>query len=165
MEEETLKVKQGNPFAAAFQGTLGEGCGCLALIVIVFIVIGLFAAGGSKSNNPSQNTAGASPTPRVATKVTARELADAFDENQVAAEANWGGKYVEFSAKITHITDSGLSFTNVASKDYSLAQISCRIKDKEQILAVKNGQTVTVRGVVGKQMIGVIDVSECEIVQ
>lgn len=78
---------------------------------------------------------------------------------------NWGGKYVEFSANVTNITDSGLSFTNIASKDFSLAQISCLIKDKQQVLSLKNGQTVTVRGVVGKQTIGVIDVSDCEVVK
>lgn len=98
-------------------------------------------------------------------KITVRELADDFDANQVAAEDKWNGKLVEFSAEISNITDSGLSFSNVASKQFSLAQISCRIKDKSQLLPLKNGETVTVQGRVGTQTIGVIDVSDCVVVQ
>lgn len=143
------------------------GIGCLVIIGAIILLGIIGAAGGSKSSTSTTNTSsnGSTPTPREVVKVTAREIADAFDENQVAAEQNWAGKYVEFSAKISNITDNGLSFTNVASKDFSLAQISCKIKDKQQILSLKNEQTITVRGVVGKQTIGVIDLSECEVVQ
>lgn len=134
-------------------------------IILALILIGIIggAKGGDKS---SQQGSSPSPTPAlVAEKINARQLADDFDENQVAAEAKWDGKLVEFSAKVTNITDSGLSFSDVASKDFSLAQISCRIKDKQQLLALKNGQIVTVRGIVGKQTIGVIDVNDCEVVK
>lgn len=140
------------------------GIGCLVIIGVI-ILLGIIGAAGGNKSSTNTTPSGVTPTPRVATKTTAREIVDAFDENQVAAEQNWGGKYVEFSAKISNITDSGLSFTNVGSKDFSLAQISCKIKDKQQLLTLKNGQTVTVRGVVGKQTIGVIDFSDCEVVQ
>jgi len=127
------------------------------------IVISIIAGSGKGGDKTSQSS---SPTPAPeAMKITARQLADDFDSNQVAAEANWQDKLVEFSAKISNITDSGISFSDVASKDFSLAQISCRIKDKQQLLTLKNGQTVTVRGVVGKQTIGVIDVNDCEVVK
>lgn len=98
-------------------------------------------------------------------KITAREIADDFDANQVAAENKWRDKFVEFSAQISNITDNGISFYNVASKEFSLAQISCRVEDKNQLLPIKNGQTITVRGYVGSQTIGVIDVSRCQVVQ
>lgn len=133
-------------------------------IVLFLIVIG--SLGGSK--NSSTNTSGSKSTEAQATpapmKITARQLADDFEENQVAAESKWNGKLVEFSAKISNITDTGISFYNVASKDFSLTQISCKINDKQQLLSIKKEQTVTVRGIVGKQTIGVIDVSDCEIV-
>lgn len=140
------------------------GIGCLVIIGVV-ILLGIIGVAGGNKSSTSITPNGVSPTPRQTVKITARELADAFDENQIAAEQNWGGKYVEFSAKISNITDSGLSFANVASKDFSLAQISCKIKDKQQVLSLKKEQTVTVRGVVGKQFIGVIDLSDCEVVQ
>lgn len=132
----------------------------LALVLIG--IIGSMAGSGKGGSKTSQS----SPTPApVAEKITAKQLADDFDDNQVAAENKWEGKLVEFSAKITNITDSGISFANVASKDFSLAQISCHTKNKEQLLTIKNGQTVTVRGIVGKQTIGIIDVNDCVVVE
>ena len=134
------------------------------LIVIVGIIILGVIAGSGKGGNKTTSSSSPPPAP-VAMKITARQLADDFDSNQVAAEANWQDKLVEFSAKVSNITDSGISFYNVGSKDFSLAQISCHISDKQQLLTIKNGQTVTVRGVVGKQTIGVIDLNDCEIVK
>lgn len=139
-------------------------------VLLVLFILGFFGAvvssGGNKSGSTSTNSNGGSPTPQAETmKITARELADDFDSNQVSAENKWKGKLVEFSAEITNITDSGLSFTRVATKDISFTQISCRVVDKQQLLSLKNGQTVTVRGIVGGQTIGVIDISSCEVIQ
>lgn len=139
--------------------------GLLVLFVIGFI--GIAASGGesTSTSQPTAQTTGAETRSAEPMKITAKELADAFDENQVSAEKTWGGKYVEFSAIVSNITDSGLSFSSVASKEFSLAQISCRVKDKNQLLSLKNGQSVTVRGIVGSQTIGVIDVDDCEVVK
>ena len=115
----------------------------------------------NEQKQESQNLESPKPSP---TKITARALADDFDANQVSAEAKWKDKYVEFSATISNITDSGISFSNIATKDFSLTQISCKVEDKSQLLNIKNGQTVTVRGVVDTQTIGVIDVKQCEII-
>ncbi len=141
--------------------------------LIILVVIGIVgAAGGSKNSSSSSQTTGqaqtqsvASPTPITAQKITAQQLADDFDSNQVAAESKWKDKLVEFSAKVANITDSGISFTNVASKEFSMTQISCRVDDKNQLMSLKNGQTITVRGVIGSQTIGVIDMSQCQVVQ
>lgn len=133
------------------------------IAVVVLVVIGMITGGG---NNGTKTTSQSSPTPAPeAMKITARQLADDFDSNQVAAEANWQDKLVQFSATITNITDSGISFSNVASKQFSFAQISCLISDKNELLSLKNGQTVTVKGVVGKQTIGVIDIRDCGVVK
>lgn len=136
------------------------------IIFVALIVIGVIGSAG-KSGNTTQ-TSGTKEAPTVAPKpmeVTAQQIADDFDSNQVAAEKEWSGKYVQFSATISNITDSGISFTNVASKQYSFTQISCRTKDKQQLLSLKNGETTTVKGIVGKQLIGVIEVNDCEVVK
>ena len=142
----------------------------IAVILVIFVIDIVSASSGGKKTNISENnsqsnpvsTTEPSPSPM---KITARELADDFDDNQVAAEDKWADKLVEFSAEITNITDSGLSFSKVATKDFSMTQISCRIEDKQQLLPLKNGQTVTVSGVVGTQTIGVIDVNRCVVVE
>lgn len=38
-EEKHITVKHGNPFTAAFRGTLGKGLGCFTLIVIAIILL------------------------------------------------------------------------------------------------------------------------------
>ncbi len=137
-------------------------------VVIALFIIGMIGSAGGNSKDGTNSTQQGSVSPTsapVAEKISARQLADDFDSNQVAAEATWENRLIEFSAKITNITDSGISFSDIASKDFSFVQISCRVKDKQQLLSIKNGQTVTVRGIVGKQTIGVIEVSNCEIVK
>lgn len=139
----------------------------IGIIVLVLIVIGALSGnkGGSTSKTGTNGTTQKQEKLQEPEKITAQQLADDFDANQVAAETKWKGKLVEFSAEITNITDTGLSFSKVASKQFSMAQISCRIVDKQQLLPLKNGQVVTVKGTVGGQTIGVIDVSECSVVQ
>lgn len=140
----------------------------IAIIFVVLIVIGVVSGSGKSGNNKktiSNDSTQKEKQIEEPTKITARELADDFESNQVAAENKWKGKLVEFSAVITNITDSGLSFGNVTSKEFSLTQISCRITDKQQLLPLKKEQNVAVRGIVGNQTIGVIDVSDCTVVQ
>lgn len=136
------------------------------ILTVILAIVVIAIIGGSRGGSKSSSNGTSSPTSApVAEKINAKDLVDAFDENQVAAESKWNGKFVEFSAKITNITDSGISFADVATKDFSMAQISCHIKDKEQLMNLKNGRTVTVRGIVGKQTIGVIDFDDCEVVE
>jgi len=132
-------------------------------IILLLIIFG--SKGGNKSPKTSPVATPTSTPAPEAMQITAKQLADDFDANQVAAEANWEGKLVEFNAEITNITDTGISFNNIASKQFSLAQISCAVTDKEQLMSLKNGQMVTVQGVVGKQMIGVIDVRDCKVIK
>lgn len=138
-------------------------------VVLVIILVGAISSGsGNKNTSTTSNGKTAQTETKVAPTpmaITARQLADDFDDNQVSAEAKWDGKLVEFSAKISNITDRGLSFSSVASKEFSMAQISCQVTDKQQIMSLTNGQTIKVRGVIGKQMIGVIDMTNCEVVQ
>lgn len=137
-------------------------------IIVVIVVLGVIgAAGGSKTDTSTPNTSQTQePTKAVeATKISVTELADDFDSNQVAAEKKWNGKLVEFSAVVSNITDSGLSFTNIGSKQFSLTQISCNVSDKQSLLSLKNGESVTVKGTIGKQTIGVIGMTDCEVVK
>ncbi|MEK7570891.1 MAG: hypothetical protein AAB553_01335 [Patescibacteria group bacterium] len=139
--------------------------GGIALIII--IVLAVIGGGGKSSNstNSTGNSGQAQEQPKTPEMVTAQQIADDFDGNQVTAEKTWNGKFVQFTATVSNITDTGLSFTNVASKQFSMAQISCKVKDTQQLLSLKNGESVTVNGVIGKQTIGVIDMSDCEVVK
>ncbi|HWA51848.1 MAG TPA: hypothetical protein VG895_02250 [Patescibacteria group bacterium] len=142
------------------------GIGCLGVIVIL-VVLGVIGAAGSSKNSKvttSNNNALIQPT-STPEAITASQIADDFDTNQVAAKDKWNNKVVQFSAQISNITDSGISFYNVATKQYSMTQINCNITDKSELIPLKNGQTVTVKGTVGGQTIGVIKIDSCEVVQ
>ena len=138
---------------------------------IAFIVIGVIASMGDSGNNSGSSSSNSNNKQQE--QVQAKEpeiievstLADAFDANQIAAEKEWKDKYVQFSATISNITDSGLSFYNVATKEFSGTQISCRVVDKDQLLSLKNGEIVTVKGTIGSQTIGVIGMNDCEVVK
>jgi hypothetical protein len=142
----------------------------VGIIVVAIIVLGVISSmgksGDQQTGSSNSGQTGAQETPKQeAMKISGQELADDFDANQVAAENKWKGKLVEFKAEITNITDSGLSFTKLGSKQFSLTQVSCRIQDKNQLLSLKNGQYATVQGVIGGQTIGVIDMSQCKVVE
>ena len=139
----------------------------ITAVVLVLIVIGIASSGGKSTSTISTSSTSGEVKKEVQQpmKITARELADDFDSNQVAAESKWKDKLVEFNAVVTNITDSGLSFSNVASKQFSMAQIACRVVDKQQLLSLKNGENVTVKGTVGNQSLGVIEVSDCSVVK
>ena len=143
-----------------------------AIVFVGLIVIEVIASAGksgsttptSGSDNTTQKQEEQAPA-KEPEQVTATEIADDFDGNQVSAESKWNGKYVQFTAVVSNITDSGLSFTNVGSKQFSLTQISCKISDKQSLLSLKNGESVTVKGTIGKQTIGIIDMTDCEVVK
>lgn len=138
----------------------------LLTVILVLILIGMIStssSGGSKNTTTIKTTK--TETKKQPEQINVTEFVDEFEANQVSAEKKWGGKYIQFSAQITNITDSGLSFANVASKEFSLAQISCRVNNKNQLLPLKKGETITVKGIVGKQTLGVIDISDCEVVK
>jgi len=141
--------------------------------VIALIIIGAIGSNGSNegsatATNTTTNTTGSAKTPVPAPEpmqVTARQIADAFDANQVAAAKEWGGQYVQFTATISNITQSGLAFHDVSAKQFSLTQIACRVADKNQLLPLANGQSVTVRGKVSGQTLGVIGLDDCRVVK
>ncbi len=133
--------------------------------ILILIVLGAIGSAGGKSTSNQPKQVQVEEKVQEPMRITADELADDFDANQVAAEKKWSNKLVEFSAVVTNITDSGLSFGKVGSKTFSTTQISCRVNNKDQLLSLKNGETVTVKGVIGNQTLGVIDMSNCEVVK
>ena len=135
-------------------------------VVALFVVVGVIGSlGGNETGTGTGSSSTREPTavPQP-TEIPVTQLADAYDANAVAAKAEWNGKLVQFSAEVTNITESGLNFTKVTTKTFSLTQIACRVQDKSQLLSLKKGQTVTVRGVVGDQTVGVIELRSCSVI-
>lgn len=137
----------------------------LKVVAVIIVILVAFSLLTKRDKTPTTNTNEIQPTISQTKIIKVEELADSFDENQVAAEQQWKNVLVQFSAKISNITDTGIGFYDVASKEFSLTQITCHVKDKNTLLQIKNGQTITVKGVVKEQYAGVIVLENCEIVQ
>ena len=135
-------------------------------VILGLIVIGFIGGAGSSTQTPSTSTSNsklAKPVDPIV--VDTKSFGDEFDANQVAAEKKYKNKLVQFSSVISNITDTGLSFHGVSSKEFSLTQISCTISDKNALLSLKNGQMITVKGTVTGQSFGVIQLEDCSLVQ
>ncbi len=137
----------------------------ILVVFIIFWMSALLPKDEKDSTNVVNKTSKSVEVVKTPIQIDVAAFADEFDANQVAAEKKWKGQFIEFSAIISNITDTGVSFHNVATKDFSGVQISCRIKDNEQLLPLVNGKTITVRGIVDKQFIGVIGIDSCEVVK
>jgi len=136
------------------------------LTVIGVLIVLAIISSGSNGNKTASKNSGGTPTPSATPMaVDAKAFADEFNANQVAAEAKYKDKVVQLTATISNITDSGLSFQNVSSKEFDLTQISCNTSNKDELISVKNGQSVTVKGKVSGQTVGVINLSDCSIVK
>jgi hypothetical protein len=126
----------------------------------------LFALGHTSTANSATSAAGASSTAvATPTVVAATAIGDDFERNQIAAEKKWGSQFVQFTATVSNINSSGVSFQDVTSKEFSLTQINCSLKDDSQALPLAKGSPATVRGIVGSdQILGVISLNDCEVV-
>jgi outer membrane biosynthesis protein TonB len=100
-------------------------------------------------------------------KISAVDLAEAYEENEVKADKNYKSKTVEVKGKIKEIgVMFGQTFVVLSSgKDFSLTDIQCFFKDEseiDKIADLKKGDTITVTGVVdGKSMN--VGINKCKI--
>lgn len=146
--------------------------------IIVLIVIGSIgnAMGGGSSSSPSSqsqetNKPLPSPSPEITyEKVDTKSFIGDFDANQLSAESKYKDKYVEFKGVIKNISEDIASnpYLSIeppaAGQYYYGTTIKCTFKSKDDLLNVQNKQTITLRGQVKNQSLGIISVDKCSIV-
>ena len=141
---------------------------------LVGVVIGVAFSGSNKSPTPVANAPVSSSTHVSSTSVKAvapsagiivlkdgRTLGDAYDENKVVADKKYKGRVVQLPATLTNVNDDRLTFGEITTKQFSLTQIACELKDASQAEVVKNGQKYTIVGKVTGQNLGVIGMEDC----
>ncbi len=142
--------------------------------ILVIIAIGMIgnAAGGS---NKGDSSAGSSPTPSAQEityeKLDTKSFIAEFDQNQLAAESKYKDKYVEFKGVIKNISEDiasnpFLSIEPPTTGDYYYGTtIKCTFKSKDELMNVQNKQTVTLRGQVKSQTLGIISLDKCSLIK
>ena len=124
--------------------------------LIVVLVLGIGAAGGSgkddSSTGPSSGSAagGKEEAPIEYTEVTTDELADALEANAVNASEAYKGKYLAVTGKLDTIDSDG-NYINLDTvhNTWDIYVVTCRIKTDDQldkVRSLKKGDTITVKG-------------------
>lgn len=146
-------------------------------IIILVVIIGVASSGGS-SQSTSSNSGSGTPTAQeqqaqtiTYEKTDTKAMIEAFDNNQLAAEKQYKDKYVEITAQIKNISEDivGTSFLSLepvnAGDFYVGTTIKCSFKNSDDLLSVKNGEKVTLKGKVKEQSLGIISIDECQIAE
>ena len=150
----------------------------LTLIIIIFVVIGIAEAGGSSTSDTASTSSSKSDTKvekQTETAMTYEEVntttfIKAFDDNQLSAEKQYKDKGVQLKAKIKNISEDivGSPFLSLepasAGEYYFGTTIKCEFENSDDLLDVSNEQTVVIKGIVGEQSLGIINIKECQIV-
>jgi type II secretory pathway pseudopilin PulG len=175
------EVKHGNPFTSAFKGTLGKGCGCITLVIIGLIALGVIAGLGSSSSKKEETTQqqASNVTEEASQQVQEEQAGDIevnlssfvgeFDDNQLAAETKYEDRWIKFTGYIDNISEGIMGeyyvIVQPSAEEYYLGtSVQCYFDTKEALLNLKNGQRVTLRGKVDTQVMNVL-VKSCEVVE
>jgi len=142
----------------------GIGIGFIVLFVLSLIM----SSGDSDKSEPNRNAS--SKTVQLETiTVDVHEFINAFDKNQLAAEQQYEGTRVQFTAYIKNISE-GLTGNpyltlNPASDEYYFGTyIKCSFDDESELLSLVNGQSIVVEGTVSSQTLGIISLKDCQAV-
>lgn len=147
----------------------------LAFIFLYGILYGLSSAINGESDTAVSGASSASSSqesePEIKyIEVTANDLWNAFDDNEVAAEEKYNGKPVKITGVISEINSAGtLTSANILLKADGafLGCVQCSFNSSENAKALANlqkGQSVTITGTCGKLSITNVMVTGCEVV-
>ena len=106
------------------------------------------------------------PTP-IPITVSATELRVAYENNEVAAKQKFEGQMALISGAVDSVTEAGAKYDVKLSTDefLSITNIVCKVdkSDVDSVLALNEGQTVTVIGRVKGKGIFDIEVEDCSV--
>ena len=97
---------------------------------------------------PPARTSEPSPTPEPVMEGDLGVMLDLVASNKVAAEAEYKGKWVEFSGKISEIKEDKFNLIPTNSDMFQMSGAECKLTKEEQskVIGLRADQTVTVKG-------------------
>ncbi len=151
--------------------------GLKAILVIILMIAAGSSLGTSAPSNPAIASTSASSTASTVntTKapaqppidVSATDLSNAYNDNEVAADAQYKGKVVDVSGTIDTIGKDVLGNPYVALKtgEYSPFEVQCMFSDADEatLANLSSGQVVTLQGTVAGKPLDV-EVDGCSVV-
>lgn len=106
------------------------------------------------------------PTPVSYIDVNMRDILHLVESNKVAAENEYKGKYIRLTGVVTNIGENDVELIPVGSDEFQMSGAECKVSEgeKDKILNLRKGQTLTVKGQVSgisTFMIKTIDIKKC----
>ena len=151
--------------------------GCLKFIgtlVLVFIAINFLLSfikpqGDSNTQIKSENKTEQVKNVEPEITVTATEVIETFEQNELKGKETYTGKLAEISGTVDSVGESfGQTYITLGNDndEFSIISLQCMFsKDNQQGLSDLNkGDKVTVLGTIGEQSIN-IEVKDCELKQ
>ena len=156
----------------------------LTVLLVLFIIGMISAAGGKKGTSTTTTTTGTTATEVASTTqpevqptsapapivIDAKALVGEFDKNKLAAQEKYTDKVVQTTAYVKNISggsfgDYYLSLEPSNEQYYFGTTIQCFFKDKKELTALANGQSVTVMGTMQDMSIGIVEIKDCSLVK
>lgn len=145
------------------------------IVLVVFIAIASSSGSSSDQSGQSSTTSNNAQQEQVQETtyevVTTASFIEDFDTNQLSAEKKYKGKGVQLTAQIKNISEDimgspylSLEPTN-AGDFYVGTTIQCFFENEDALLNASNGQTITIKGIVDEQSLGIIGIKKCQIVE
>lgn len=127
----------------------------------------LIACSGNSGPQPTATpTPVPTPTP-IPITVSATDLRLAYENNEVAAKAKYEGKTALITGAVSSVTEAGSKYDVKLSTDefISITSIVCKVAKGEvnSVVALNEGQTITVYGKVKGKGIFDIEVEDCSV--
>lgn len=147
--------KCGRPIAATKsvpQKKKTSGCAVVALALIVLVVIGAIFGHGNESSSPAGGssepvTATPPPAPRPVTKISADQLFNAYNNNEVATDEALKGTDVEVTGRVQEIakdfTDS-VVISLATSNEFMPARMNMEDSERAHAATLRAGNTVSI---------------------
>lgn len=139
------------------------------ILIVIFVLIFLGALGSamgdsSQTSTPTPNTSGTETAPTsdsgTETKeepmeimdISPAELLDAYETNEVKADALYDGKTIRLSGAVEAIGKDLLDdvYITFAGEEFSITSVQCYFSDDaqiQQVMELQEGDSVTVVGV------------------
>ncbi|MDR0519512.1 MAG: OB-fold putative lipoprotein [Clostridiales Family XIII bacterium] len=161
---------------AAPQKKKGKG-GLIALIIVAVIIVIIIAAVNSGGDNKDANNAPSNQTEQSADdstapeesaiQISAKDLMDAYDENEVAADEKYKGKVLQVKGVVnsvaTDIMDE-LYVTLDNGAELEIISVQCYFNEdkKDAIAKLKKGDEITIEGTCTGYLINVL-LEDCDV--
>ncbi len=139
------------------------GLGCLGLIILIGVIVTIFGGGSKNVGQAASNSS--APAPQ-AIKVTAKELAAAYSDNEAAAQQRYGDGPLEVTGVVDSIKLGLGDQPFIVLKGINMfqgPQASLTDNSKGKASSVGKGQTITLHCATVSEALGTAMLHDCDL--